>query len=140
MSTIFFIAPYTRENWIDAFDSGQEVSNSDLQISPENYKQALSQRWPLTQFKQSDTLALGWILPSDRASFSGMRGHLYQNLQVVSFGGTYKALFVDFILWHRAYVPAPQRLYIFNSSEEQSVEIKADANTDDIIDITRMTD
>ncbi len=65
-----------------------------------------------------------------------MRGNLYQNLQVVSFGGVYKALFVEFILWHRAYVSASQRLYIFNSSKEQSAQIKPDATESDIIKIT----
>jgi hypothetical protein len=140
VSTTFFIAPYTRQSWIKAYDSGREISDSDLQINPETYKRALSQRWPLTQFEQSDPIALSWILPSDRASFSGMRGHLYPNLQGVSFSGTYKDLFVNFILWYRAYIPASYRLYYFNSSEEQSTEIKPDATEDDIIKITGIID
>ncbi len=131
MSIIYFLAPYERQKWLEAHEFQSSDILSDLEIDPIDYSKALSERWPSVQFIHNDAnFALTWELPENRQGFVGIRGNLYSNLQVVSFSRAFQESFVNFVLWHRRFVPPRYRLCLFDTGSPQSLEITLDARDD----------
>ena len=118
MSTIFFIGPYKPEG-------GEEQREDPLgfKIDPSEYKKALEASWPqVTFFRTSEKFPLQWIIqikhPSGKGSL-GTIGALHANLQVISCDTP----LVEFFYWHRTYVPLDYKLYLFDDSSWESLEL-----------------
>jgi hypothetical protein len=135
MSVMYFLAPFERHKWIEASNINEINSLSNLHINPTDYAKALSEHWPSIKFvkvKQDHDadFALTWELPEYQKGYAGLRGELYFNLPVVSFSRASKESFVDFVIWHRIFVPAHYPLYLFDSSSPQSLEIGSSTTAD----------
>lgn len=135
MSVRFFITPYDPATWKDE-NAHIEKPTSDLSIDVSKYAQELRKRWPnaeihLTVVDDDLTYLLDWRLPPE-SGVSGLPGQLQNDHQVVSFGTGPKDSFLDFILWHRAFVPSYYQLFLFNSSSWNSLELKMDTTKRDI--------
>ena len=113
MSTSFFIGPIDPTSWYTEESSDQKPT-SDLMIDPNLYRVELMKRWPFADIGEGgEHYALFWKL--DTEAGLGPEGGLQSDLQHVSF--RYSDLtFVDFVLWHRRFVPSQYVLYLFNSS------------------------
>jgi len=143
MSVNFYISPYNR--LIPETLNYQNKNINELKINFEDYRNAILTHWPLTKVEmppKSDGLPAlcHWILPSQLEGFSGLRVALLLNLQVVVFGTGPKKVFLEFILWHRNFVPANYPLFLFNSSSTDSLKLKNDVKEQDIIDFTGIID
>jgi hypothetical protein len=136
MSTTFFIAPFDPSVWNQSLDLSAQTP-SDLRIDPLHYQKALQRRWAETAFT-SDCIACGleFDLPSEAESSMGLRGCLQANLQVVDFDTAPLQSFIDFILWHRAYVPSRFPLYLFNTASWDSLLLTRQTTEADVIEFT----
>jgi hypothetical protein len=137
MSIIYFLAPFQRQRWIEAHNTHQSSSLSHLQINPVDYAKALSERWSSVKFvpttRENDSyFALTWELPEEHEGYSGLRGNLYSNLQVVSFSRAVKQTFVSFVLWYRPFVPSHYPIYLLDSISPQSLRITTNTPEDAI--------
>ncbi len=121
MSIIFFIAPFDPGIWNHSDDLAA-LEASDLRLDPVDYQAALRQRWTdaLISFN-CEACSLEFELPLETEGYAGLRGCLQANLQIVDFETAPRQSFVDFILWHRAYVPARYPLYLFNAASWDSL-------------------
>jgi len=144
MSISFYVAPFTGRQWRKLGHSPTEQIG-DLVINPDEYKNEMTKRWPTVEFQAPAEVtvphfALQWKLPTSNPEYSGLKGYLYPNLQVVSFGFGPKGSFLEFILWHRSFIPPKYKLYLFNSSSTNSLPIKQTTTGQDIIDFTGIED
>jgi hypothetical protein len=118
--TSFFIAPFKPAEW--------ETAKSDLKIDPEVYRQQLQEAFPGTKFyKTSGDFLLRWGLPTSMQG-AHIFGGLHGDGQIVSIDTPYEAFF----LWHRTVVPAKYKLFLFNASSTDCIELKPGATLDDI--------
>ena len=122
--TTFFIAPYEPQKW--------ETAKSDLRIDPNWYRERLLEKWPeVLFFKTSPNVyLLNWelsISPGPTGSVGGIGG-LQTNQQIVSMSTPFE----EFFLWHRQIIPGQYRLYLFNDSSWDSLELTADTTIEDI--------
>ena len=119
--TTFFIAPYEPSE--DPADWEDLRHRSDLSIDPEEYRQLLIERWPSTTFFQrSDISPLEWeirVEEPDQSGAYGTIGMLHGDLQVVSV----ETPFEEFFLWHREIISNEHRLFLFNDSSYESLEL-----------------
>ena len=142
MSTIFLIAPYERGAWIEANDRG-EVLISDLKIDPDTYNQGVQKRWPLAIVEPVPSVCpyqIQWLLPTGREGFGGFCVSLWRNLQVVVFDTGPKEVFLDFVLWHRSFIPTIHRLFLFNLASSDCLELKSNTTAQDLIAFTGLLD
>jgi hypothetical protein len=139
MSTHFFIGPFPAELWKNADDTSPEPT-SNLRIDPALYRNELLRRWPniffYSQSSTPDYDHLKWELPPESHEYSGLWGVLQRNGQYVEFGTGPKRSFLDFILWHRSFVPSQYPLYLFNWSSWDSLLLKPESTGDDIVQFT----
>lgn len=137
MSTTFFILPFDPKAWEDPNDTSPKPT-SDLRISREDYRQALINRWEgITLPSYSD---LSWELPPESREYGGLHGYLQENQQIVSFGTGPKQSFIDFILFHRSFVPEDYELFLCNSSSWDRLLLTKATTVQDIIDFTGIVD
>jgi hypothetical protein len=138
-STHFFISPFPAELWKDP-DDPMPKPTSDLRIDPALYRDGLLQRWPeIFIYSPSSTPEydyLKWELPPESHEYSGLWGVLQRNGQYVEFGTGPDRSFVDFILWHRSFVPPQYPLYLFNWSSWDSLLLNPDVTEDEIVQFT----
>lgn len=129
MAVAFFIAPYE--------PMSSEKAPSDLRIDPFEYQEKILGRRPNAEIETTpdSSEGLSWRLPSE-GNISGLRGRLQGNQQVVEFGTGPKSSFVEFILWHRALVPASYQHFLFNSNSWDRLELTPDTTGQDIVDFT----
>jgi hypothetical protein len=130
---MFFIAPFDPKAWEDPDDFSPKPT-SDLRIEPSEYRQKLAERWPKINFIH--LTPTGWELPPESEGYSGLRGWLQKNQQIVSFGPGPDKSFIDFVLWHRSVIPEQYPLYLFNSSSWDSFFLTKDSTEQDIIEFT----
>jgi hypothetical protein len=133
VSTTFYIAPFDPKAWEDPDDTNPKPT-SDLHIKITEYSEQLQQRWPEITF--SHWFPINWQLPPESGQYSGLSGCLQENQQIVSFGTGPKQSFVDYILWHRSFVPEHYQLFLFNSSSWDSLILTRNTTEQDIIDFT----
>jgi hypothetical protein len=114
VSTAFYITPFDPKAWENPNDTNPKPT-SDLHIEPAVYREKLKERWNEIVFFTSSPFPLEWELPPESNQYSGLSGQL-ENHQIVSFGTGPKKSFLDFILWHRSFVPEQYQLFLFHSS------------------------
>jgi hypothetical protein len=144
MSVSFYIAPYDPPDEDDP-NFQEKINGSALKIDPKAYETAILKRWPQTvietPLKSNDSFALPhWILPTQREGYSGLRVRLLLDIQVVAFGIGPEETFLDFILWHRSFIPTHYQLFLFNSSDTNSLELTGDTTAQDISEFTGIID
>ena len=124
--TTFVMAPYKPSEW------QSNISISDLRIDPAIYMEQLLKKWPNAQLLHtSANFPLQWILYTESGAHSldsrGV-GSLHSNLQVVYLDTPYE----EFFLWHRSVIPARYRLFLFNVSSLDSLEITSNMTMEDL--------
>jgi hypothetical protein len=145
MSINFYLSPFTYATW-QGFEYSGTMPIGDLVINPSDYKDGLMMRWPQVEFDEEVIggtvlpFPLRWTLPTPRPDHSGLQGKLYPNLQVVSFGLAFRETFLPFILWHRSFIAAKYRLYLFNDSSPDFLTIEQTTTEQEIIDFTGIGD
>jgi hypothetical protein len=98
----------------------------DIRIDPEEYARAMKRRWPDGNIGHVTigSYILHWEL--NRGNELGILGGLQENRLVVSFGSAPMNNAIEFIIWHRNFVPAKQKLFLFDESLETIIELKSD--------------
>ena len=93
----------------------------------------MKKRWPYAKVGRSSlpTYVLSWDL--DHKERLGPPGGLYVDGLAVSFGSNPQADSIDFILWHRAFVPEHQELFLFDESMK-SMELTSDTSREELYD------
>lgn len=139
MSNSFFIGPIDVAVWMDAPDDDKPTS--DLRIEPAAYERALVARWPDVGIAQQviSHCVLYWELPTEAGQPTGLPGQLFNDHQLVSFAAGPKQSLVDFVLWHRSYVPSHYRLYLFHAEGWERLELTPTTSEQDILDFTGIT-
>ncbi len=138
MSTTFFMAPFDPSTWSQPADS-VERTTSDLYLDPVDYRDAMCRRWADASISfNCEACSLEFELPLVSAEYAGLRGCLQSNLQVVDFDTAPQKSFVDFILWHRAYVPKDFPLYLFNAASWDSLLLTRQTTGVDVIEFARI--
>jgi hypothetical protein len=118
--TTFFIAPFEPANW--------DTARSNLEIDPKVYKQQLQEEFPETEFYEiSGVHLLEWSIPS-ASQGARIGGALHSDRQIVSLDTPVE----KFFLWHRTVIPAKHRLFLFNESSTDSLELKSGTTLEDI--------
>jgi hypothetical protein len=111
-----------------------------LSIDPEKYRESLAGRWLGITFIISDqsSCVLQWYLPPENKEFAGLRGWLLSDKQIVRFEKGPKKSIADYVLWHRAFIPAHYELFLFNSSswDHECLLLTYDTTEQDIIAFT----
>jgi hypothetical protein len=103
MTVTFFIGPFDPALWAEGDPA--EAPTSDLRIDPHTYAQHLRAHWPHLKEYRPDVdnpSFVYWVLHD--ATTHGIEVHLHSDQQYVSFTWTGNN-FLEFILWHRAFVP-----------------------------------
>jgi uncharacterized protein (DUF952 family) len=122
MSNPYVIVPYepTEENWARLEELHKTI---DLRIDPVIYAQSILAKWPFAtvgtgmgEFAFEGTL--DWR-SSDGIKWAGGEVHLHRDLQTII--ARHPSL--DFIFWHRAFVPARYRLYLSNAGSGDFQEL-----------------
>lgn len=137
MSTRYFIAPFDPKAWEDPNDTSPKPT-SDLSIEPRAYRKALVERWH--DVTLSNTVGLSWELPPEAGEYGGLQGSLQSNNQIVSFAAGPKQSFIDFVLWHRRFVPEKYPLYLFNSSSWDSLKLTSETTAPDVAEFAGFRD
>jgi hypothetical protein len=122
--TAFFVAPYEPSEWRE--------SHSDLRIDPTFYKERMLERWPETKFFQtSPDVPLQWMINIRDKSGVGVHGTigmLHNDFQVVSCDTPFE----EFFVWHRSLMPSKYKLFLFNDSSCESLELKPETSLDEV--------
>jgi hypothetical protein len=137
MSTIFFIGPFNPEHWSNENDPAR--LESPLRIDPSAYRNALLKRWPTAKEWESEHFANGVYWSLDEYNLHGIEVHLHNGLQQVSMT-PHGINFVEFVLWHRAYVSDEHTLFLYNTSDLKSFELTPTTTADDVIEFTGFRD
>jgi hypothetical protein len=141
VSVSWFILPYDPKAWEDPDDLSPKPT-TNLRIDPKLYETALRERWPKAEIHgpaQGSRMVLTWRLPVPpemEGNFSGLRGDLHDDCQVISFGRGPNENFFGFIMFHRSFVPQDFHLFLLNSSYFDRLELKQDTTEEDIIQFT----
>jgi len=122
MSITFFVIPYKPTEW--------KTADSDLRINIDEFQEKLVQAWPTAKFELTPENGLLWSIPED--SSAGFFGGIQSDHQIISFGPGGWKTFKDFILWYRLFIPLEYRLFFFNSSSWNSLEITSIVTREDI--------
>jgi hypothetical protein len=133
MSVTFFIGPYDPIRWKKG--NPTPVSTSSLKIDPLNYRKKLLARWPTAREYPSEYCAGGFYWALDEYNLHGIEIHIQKDLQHVAFERG-EINFLDFIMWHRAFVSDQYQLYLFNSSSWDSLLILPDTTREQVIQFT----
>lgn len=135
MSVKFFIGPFDPKLWEDPNAPPDPKPVSSLRIDPAAYKMALFERWPTAKELSFENIkgAVWWRL--NKHNLCGVEVRLQNNLQYVSIssGGIN---FIEFILWHRAYVPAEYKLFLFNDSGWDSLVLTSATTKEEVVQFT----
>jgi hypothetical protein len=112
MSVTFFISPFEPKLW----QSGQPEPTSSLHIDFADYRENLLARWPHTREYDSALFAGGVHWSIDSQYVHGADISLDTTCQHVACGRG-GANWLEFILWHREYVPDEHKLYLYHTSD-----------------------
>lgn len=139
MSISYFITPYDPKAWKDPADTNPKPT-SDLRIDLEDFAGKLKEHWPGLLVEEEHPIEnLHWTFPLPpeiEGYFAGAGGALYGQ-QIISLTRDYDGVFQGFLLWYRAYVPATYRLWFFNSSSWDRLELTRDTSEADILGFRR---
>jgi hypothetical protein len=100
-----------------------------LRINPDWYRKRLLGRWPgIVFFKISpEDYLLEWGLPVSAAG-AAIHAGIQSNQNVVDLDTPFE----EFFLWHLQIIPDQYRLYLFNDSSWDSLELTPDTTIGDI--------
>lgn len=125
----FFIAPYEPTSDSSKWDSLKTAS--DLRIDVHDYRQRLKKRWPHAEcYEDQFDRPLMWVL----VDFVGSEkiphgiGSLHIDYQIVSHDTPH----VHFFLWHRSVIPKKYRLWLFDDTRWDSIELTPETTREDI--------
>jgi hypothetical protein len=141
MSIVFYIASYPPSKWAESNFSHVERLDGVI-VDVNQYRKALELRWAAVSFQSplDRNYVLEWTLPPSRLGFAGLQGQLSANGQIVTFGSGPKESFLDFILWHRSFVPTESNLYLFSSISNQALLMESGISSEEIINFTGIVD
>jgi hypothetical protein len=129
MST-FFIAPYEPTDDPSRWEALK--TTSDLRIDPTWYREQLVRRWADIEFFEIPSpRPLHWSLYTKAEGGELIpqgSGSLQANLQVISMGTPVE----EFFLWHRSIIPRNYRLFLFNDSSWDSLELTPGTTIEEI--------
>jgi hypothetical protein len=128
--------PYDPKAWENPDDT-TEKPTSDLQIDRELFRAKLLEHWGESRFSEAPAWTY-WRLSHEADPLgSSMEVNLQANQQIVSFSSGPKHVFLEFIQWYRAFVPAEYALYLSNSSSWwDSLLLTPETTEQDIVDFT----
>lgn len=96
---------------------------NEYRIDPNMYASQMKQRWPYADVaRTSGAYVVWWELNHENRL--GPQGGLQNNRFVVSFGNAPEDDVIDFILWHRDFVPKDVPLFLFDESLYLTFEVK----------------
>jgi hypothetical protein len=129
MSNNFFILPYDPALFAD--DNSANHPSIDLCIEPQGFSDLMFARWPdATVYARPNGEPETWTIPNA----VGMRVHLQDSLQVVSFEGWLEEVMLDFVLWYRSVMPAAYDLWLLSEHQEvDSLYLTPDVTDADIL-------
>ncbi len=104
----------------------------EYRINESEYAASLRRQWPYAKVTAVPIARyiLHWEL--DRKDRLGLSGGLQANRLVVSFGNAPHEDVIDFIIWHRAYVPPHQSLFLFDESLSLVLELEPGVRPEDL--------
>jgi len=104
-------------------------------IDPSEYARLMKLRWPYAKigFVNNKSYVLDWEL--NHRDRLGPLGGLQSNRLVVSFGSNPQEDAIEFILWHRDFVPLGIPLFLFNSNLDLIFELKTGVSREDLISL-----
>lgn len=134
MSNNFFILPYNPALFADD-DSANHLA-IDLCIEPQGFSDLIQSRWPdATVYARPNGEPETWTIPNA----VGMRVHLQDSLQVVSFEGWLEEIMLEFVLWYRGVMPAVYDLWLLSEHKDlDSLYLASDVSEIDILDYMRI--
>src|SRR3954453_3093630 len=118
--------------FISMFKPPDEHETVTYRIDPDTYGEALQKRWPYSNVGRvaSEHYILSWEL--DKETELGAPGGLFSDGKVVSFGSNPQKDAMDFVLWHRAFVPEQYPLFLFDQSLSIVFELKSDVTENEL--------
>lgn len=119
-----------RTFFISTISPTHSTEASDYRIDPAIYADQMRVRWTYAQISHAQSeYILHWNL--DKESRIGMTGGLQRDQQTVSFGRNPIEDTVEFIMWHRGFVPSTHQLFLFNV-ELEIIELKPETTEDEL--------
>jgi|GEM_PF-6486850 len=120
------------DNWEDY--------QTEFRLNIEVMAQALQKQWPdiIVMLNNPQT---HFLLEWEMRNFPGyivFDGHIQNDLQTLVLNPGPKQIFVDFVLWYRAYIASNQRLFLYHSSSSDYIEITPQTNEADIVAFTHL--
>jgi len=103
----------------------------EYRIDPDAYTDQMRHRWPYAEVARvSGIYVLWWELNHENRL--GPQGGLQSNRLVVSFGNAPEEDAIDFILWHRGFVPEDVPLFLFDESLYLTFEISSEITREEL--------
>jgi len=104
----------------------------NYRIDPSEYALQMRQQWPDAKIVDLTTggYVLHWEL--NRKGRLGLSGGLQSNGLVVNFASGPQADVIEFVLWHRAFVPSRISLYLFDANLDLVIELKPGIRKEDL--------
>lgn len=105
---------------------------SEFRIEVGEYAKAMQQNWPDANIYIPDSgqYSLRWELTTKTER--GILGGLQTDKMTVSFGISYFDSALQFILWHRKYVPPEVALYLFDENLLLMYQLRFDDRREDL--------
>jgi hypothetical protein len=102
--------------FISPFKPPNESDFAQYHIDPTSYAEAILARWKFARVVKPEraTYLLTWELNEE--GNRGILGGLQGDSKTVTFGTNYFQNSLDFILWHRVYVPENISLYLYDAN------------------------
>ncbi|MCL4249849.1 MAG: hypothetical protein KJ065_17010 [Anaerolineae bacterium] len=121
------------ELFISTLRPPEDVSKSDYLIDVELYSSAIRQKWKSAKVvtPPGGTYVLEWELNEEHSL--GLLGGLQSDRRTVSFGINYFDNALDYILWHREYVPNDVVLYLFDANLDLIHRLTTETSRDELI-------
>lgn len=137
MSVHFVIGPFDPQLWLS--EEAPVKPESSLRIDADTYREALLKRWPTARELQSEYFAGGVWWNLDEYNVLGIEVHLHKDLQTVTMS-PYGVNLIEFILWHRAFVPAEYALFFHRSMHADRLVLTPATTKEDIYEFTGYRD
>ncbi len=123
--------------FISTYKPPSGIAESDYEINIEQYRAAMHQRWMHAKIiRLTDAhYIVHWELNEENSR--GILGGLQADRRTVSFGITHLDNAIDYILWHRQFVPEIIPLYLFDENLDLIFELTTEACKDSLKQLIR---
>ncbi len=132
MSWVYFITPYDPKDWQD--DSYRGEVPQIFTVDSELFSLELKKQWPSAEIQDApsdSTMEIYWnLLPTD--SIRGLDGRFQKDQQTLTIQGGIDHDLIKFIMWYRQFIPAQYKLYLFDSSSFERLELTPEIVEDQI--------